>query len=121
MRNILICITAAVGLALTVSAAKADSLPLQAGERSLRIGTGTDTTATYACITVGMHPGQGQAGPGYDNVTYPVFVALQIQPGNGDVSQANANMEGMACRLMDAGTDVFDVITGKPFPPPPAP
>ena len=71
----------------------------------------------YACITIGMHPGQGQAGPGYDAVTYNFPVIIQVQPGNGLGSQATPNMEGIACRLMYQGDQVFDVITGKPFPP----
>jgi hypothetical protein len=91
--------------------------PIQAAERSLQIVAPDGTRTNCACITTRMHPGQGQAGPGYDNVTYPIFVALQVQPGNGDGSQANANMEGMACRPMYQGFEVFDVLTGKPFPP----
>jgi hypothetical protein len=73
--------------------------PLQIAERSLTIGM-PDSTTTYGCITTGMHPGQGVVGPGYDAVTYSITVTLQIQPGNDTASQANANMEGLACRII---------------------
>jgi hypothetical protein len=106
-----------VGIPGSVAAQGDKVPPIQAAERSLAIVASDGTYTNYACITTGMHPGQGQAGPGYDAVTYNVGVFLQDKPGNWDGSQATANMEGIACRLMYQGPDVFDVNTGKPFPP----
>jgi hypothetical protein len=106
-----------VCLPSSVAAQDDNPPPLQTGERSMQITAPDSTISYYACITTGMHPGQGQAGPGYDAVTYKFPVIIQVQPGNGLGSQATPNMEGIACRLMYQGDQVFDVITGKPFPP----
>jgi hypothetical protein len=91
--------------------------PLRVAERTLELVSPDNKYANYACITTGMHPGQGQAGPGYDNATYNVGVTLQARPGNDDASQATPNFEGISCTLMYQGPDVFEMRCGAVFPP----
>lgn len=108
-------LAALVGISSSVAAQSDIVPPIQAAERSLMIVAADGTYTNYACITTGMHPGQGQAGPGYDAVTYNVGAFLQEKPGNWAGSQGTANMEGMACRLMHQGPDVLTSAPASHF------
>ena len=82
-------------LFLKVSTGSAE--PLQEDERIIIISSPDSGNTYYACLSVGMHRGQGGYPLGYDNSIYSTFITVQINSGT---DRSTTNQQGLACRMV---------------------